>query len=564
VGFDQTQTAFPHLLRDGRVIFTRRDYNDRGQSYAHALFTMNQDGTVQTEYYGNNSMAPTSIQHTRQIPNTNKTIGIAGGYHTTQGGKLVIIDPEKGRQNYDGLKFINYTPLPLDQIRDENYMRVGEQYQSPYPIDEENFIVSLEPIGGYLLTRNGKVDSRGDQLMRYKLYFISTEKGGGREMLAADKKISCLQAIFNTPRHCPVSRASSVDYKKNTAVMFVQNVYYGPGIKGIKPGVVKKIRVNEIFYKPITIGGAGWSPPRNEVGPGKHYSGYGWHSVLPAGVGSASFDTKMIIGEAIVHKDGSAMFEVPARKPIYLQLIDKNGDVVQTMRSWATLMPNETFSCVGCHENKNSTPFHNGKLSIAMSKPPQKLKPLHSITGRPFSYPKMVQPIWDKHCISCHAPNKKMAEFDLSSTLVFDNLKGRANHHNYNVTQRKYNQSYLTLLKVKWSGERLDQGRPNKWVNYYTRLLTTELIPPYYAGAAKSGLLQKLRKGHSNVELSEAEFNTISAWIDLNVPYVGEYDEMNIWTKESKEKYKQKVNIRKEQEAIESENIKQFIEAGQK
>jgi predicted membrane protein len=48
------------------------------------------------------------------------------------------------------------------------------------------------------------------------------------------------------------------------------------------------------------------------------------------------------------------------------------------------------------------------------------------------------------------------------------------------------------------------------------------------------------------------------------VPYVGEYDEMNIWTKESKEKYKQKVNIRKEQEAIESENIKQFIEAGQK
>jgi hypothetical protein len=176
----------------------------------------------------------------------------------------------------------------------------------------------------------------------------------------------------------------------------------------------------------------------------------------------------------------------------------------------------------------------------------------------------MVQPIWDKHCVSCHAPNKKMAKFDLSGTFVFDNLKGRANHRNYYVTQRKYNQSYLTLLKVKWDRGRLDQGRPNKWVNYYTRLLTTELVPPYYAGAAKSGLLRKLRKGHHKVKLSEAEFNTISAWIDLNVPYVGEYDEMNIWTKESKDKYKLKVKIRKDQEAIEAENIRQFIEAGQR
>ncbi|HKL21783.1 MAG TPA: hypothetical protein VJ904_08255, partial [Tichowtungia sp.] len=123
VGFDQTQTAFPHLLNDGRVVYTRRDYNDRGQSYAHALFVMNPDGTKQTEYYGNNSMAPTSIQHTRPIPGSRKTMGVAGGYHTTQGGKLVTIDVSKGRQNYDGLTFYNWEPTPLAEVDNENYCR---------------------------------------------------------------------------------------------------------------------------------------------------------------------------------------------------------------------------------------------------------------------------------------------------------------------------------------------------------------------------------------------------------------------------------------------------------
>ena len=34
------------------------------------------------------------------------------------------------------------------------------------------------------------------------------------------------------------------------------------------------------------------------------------------------------------------------------QALDHNGHVVQTMRSWATLQPGETFGCVGCHETK--------------------------------------------------------------------------------------------------------------------------------------------------------------------------------------------------------------------
>jgi len=51
VGFDQTHIGLPAVLNDGRVIYTRRDYNDRGQAFTHALFQMNSDGTRQLEYY---------------------------------------------------------------------------------------------------------------------------------------------------------------------------------------------------------------------------------------------------------------------------------------------------------------------------------------------------------------------------------------------------------------------------------------------------------------------------------------------------------------------------------
>ncbi len=563
IGFDQTQTGFPHLLNDGRVIYTRRDYNDRGQSYAHALFVMNPDGTFQTEYYGNTSMVPTSIQHTRAIPGSSKTMGIAGGYHTTQGGKLVVIDPSKGRQNYDGLTFLNWTPTPPEEVNQENYCRVGEQYAYPYPFDENRFLVSFTPHGGYLTRSSGAVNAnREHEHMRYSLYYMTMD--GQRELLAAHSELSCTQAVPLRPRPKPPARATQVDYTKSDGVCYVQDVYYGPSAEGIERGTVKKLRVVKLFYKPATIGAGGWAPNRKDVGPGRPYGGYGWHSVLPAGVGSASFDAKEILGEAVVHPDGSAMFEVPAREPVYFQLVDADGLVVQTMRSWATLMPNENFSCVGCHEENEAAPLSNAHKTIAMQHPPQKLQPIPQLTGAPFSYPKTVQPILDRRCTACHAPGQKAEAIDLTGTLVSDNLQDRGT----NSTRRKFNQSYLTLLQVKWVnrrniGLRLDEGRPNQWINYYTRMATTELTPPYYAGSTQSGLIRMLQEGHGGTELSAEEIGVIAAWIDLNVPFVGEYDEMNIWDDKARALYDAKMAMRRKQERIEAENIQAYIEAGQ-
>lgn len=280
-------------------------------------------------------------------------------------------------------------------------------------------------------------------------------------------------------------------------------------------------------------------------------------------MGSASFDAKEILGEVEVHADGSAMFEVPARTPIYFQLMDEKDQVIQTMRSWATLMPNERFSCVGCHEENDAAPLPNSQKTMAMQQPPQKLQPVYDISEEPFSYAKKVQPIWNRHCVSCHAPGKKAEKFDLTDAIVED---GR-DHTGNNVSRRKFYRSYLTLLQavpVDHHGTmRIDEGRPNEWVDYYPRLATTELTPPYYAGSVKSGLMSKLRNGHGKTSLTEAEIATVAAWIDLNVPFIGEYDEMNIWDEDAKQLYRTKLNKRIEQEEIEAENIREYISDGQ-
>ena len=58
-----------------------------------------------------------------------------------------------------------------------------------------------------------------------------------------------------------------------------------------------------------------------------------------------------------------------------------------------------------------------------------------------------------------------------------------------------------------------------------------EPLPPYFAGAARSELLTLLEKGHKGVKLSREELDKIACWMDLLVPYCGNYREANAWTR---------------------------------
>jgi hypothetical protein len=63
------------------------------------------------------------------------------------------------------------------------------------------------------------------------------------------------------------------------------------------------------------------------------------------------------------------------------------------------------------------------------------------------------------------------------------------------------------------------------------------MLEPYPAGACKSGLITLLEKGHKGTRLNKEEMDKIACWIDLQVPFCGDYLEANAWTEDEAKKW---------------------------
>jgi len=399
---------------------------------------------------------------------------------------------------------------------------------------------------------------------------------GRRELLTADPVISCSQQIPLRPRSVTV-RAGTVDYREEFGSYYVKDIYHGEGLKGIERGTVKKLRVVALEYRAAGIGVNGNRGPAG-----------GALVSTPVAVGNGTWDVKVVLGETPVYADGSAFFYVPARTPVYFQAIDAKGYVAQTMRSWSTLQPNENLSCVGCHEQKNETPPHRGHITTAMKKGARHLDHFYG-APRGFSFSKEIQPILDKHCISCHKNRKSVLEmttvidgkdvqlpknkkllqgpFSLLGELSIDYRAGR-----------KWSDAYINLTHSYASRKGSFYGRwDHPVVNWISPQSAPEVLPPYHKGAAKSGMMKMLEKGHEKVKLSKEEMDKLACWIDLLVPYCGDYVESNSWDDPRTQSHngfiKRSINSetdvakwyahfqkkREKYEQIEKENIDQLI-----
>ncbi len=517
VGFDQVHTTFPSLLPDGRVVFTRWDYNDRSQVWVQGLIQMNPDGTGQTEYYGNNSWFPTAILHARAVPGSPKLIAILGGHHAHQRGKLALIDRRLGQQEASGVQLV--APVrETKPVRVDMYGQGGEQYKYPLALDEQDYLVSYtaEP---YRSRLHGQPHS---------IYWVSVD--GRMELLAHDPALGCYQIVPVAAREELFERADLVDHRRRTGTYMVQDVYAGPGLEGVRRGTVKKLRVVALEYRPANVGNIRCS------GPGGTSVQHG-----PIAIGNGSYDVKRVLGTVDVHEDGSALFDVPARTPVYFQALDARGHVVQSMRSWSTLQPGEYFGCVGCHERKATTP-RPGRLPIAMTRPAQRIKPFYG-PARGFSYRKEIQPIWDRHCIGCHrlSPGEKVSpsEKEAAFSLLGKPVTGR-------TSRRIWAESYLMLTRA----DKKEIGHPSELVNWLNVQSVPTLLPPYHRGACKSRLVSLLKEGHHEVELSREEMDKIACWIDLLVPFCGDYAEAANWSKNDQDRYERLLKKRRAMESL--------------
>ena len=281
--------------------------------------------------------------------------------------------------------------------------RRGNSTKYPLALDEKNYLVSYSP----------EAAPNRRYARPLAIYWVSID--GRKELLAYDPTLACHQIVPLAAREKAFERAATVNHRAATGTYLVQDVYAGPGLAGVPRGTVKRLRVVALEYRPANVG---YIPCG---GPGGTSNQHG-----PVAVGNGTYDVKKVLGTVDVEEDGSALFKVPARTPVYFQTLDERGHVVQSMRSWSTLQPGEYFGCVGCHENKASTPRPEPDSERAMARPAQ-VYPAVLRTGAWVQLPQRNPTRFGtRHCIGCHrlspgekaAPGEKDVAFSLLSKPV--------------------------------------------------------------------------------------------------------------------------------------------------
>ena len=451
------------LMPDGRVLYDRWEYVDRNFGDAQGLWTCNPDGTGHALYWGNNTTSPGGVIDARTLSRTPLAIAVLGACHDRPWGALGIIDRAKG---VDGREPVLRT-WPADFIKRihtegqdfDSATSVALKFEDPYPLDDRHFLCARQ---------TGKGEEMG-------LFYLDLH---GNEVLVHAEAPGCYDPAPLRPRVPPPTHPQRRNFDAPSApgTFYVQNAYAGTHMQGVKPGAIRFLRVVESPEK-RNWSGSEW------FGQGAQAPGMNWHN----------FENKRILGTVPVESDGSAYFEVPANTFIFFQALDANGMMVQSMRSGAYVQPGETYGCVGCHENRvGDIPPVTAK-PLAMRRAADKLNGWYGAPRR-FSFQKEVQPIFDRHCVSCHDYGKKAGE---KLNLAGDR-------------DVVFCASYVDL----WSQDLLSCVGAGP----------AEIQPAYSWGSHPSRLIKKVRAGHSDVKLSPEELDRLITWVDLNAPYYPCYE----------------------------------------
>jgi len=514
----------PLVLDDGRVMYHRWEYIDKGARVAKTVWSMNPDGTRPQELYGLADDDTTVYMYPQPLPGNSHRFVCVGTCHFPQGGCLgaiLLVDfgkgvrvrgPDPDEADYvqgDGrYPVVNITPDVFIQRRTEpgwyfrtkegRYVldregRKGHLYTHPYPVSDHEFLVSykVDPGAHYKEVANA-----------YALYLIGAK--GNRRPVHADANLSCWHPLPLVARPVPPRVRSVRDphyAASNQGVCIVANVYQG--MEGIKPGQVKWLRINEALPRY-------WSTGRR------------WSPSLSSSSWKAALWPRVQWGVVPVEKDGSAHFLVPANRSIFFQALDEDFRELQRERTYVNYVPGEVRSCGGCHGQSNRTAaLGTSPVPIALTRAPSIPQPQpcdlaagggDGRAGQVIHYPTDIQPIFDRKCVQCHGASNPAGGLRLTGEITLF-----------------YNTSYEELARKQLAGPIIAeftsflQGDRGNYNGAY--------LPPRHLGCPASIMIDLLTRSahpknakddHSKM-LTAAELMILSRWVDTNYQFYGSY-----------------------------------------
>ena len=460
LSYHETHEWHPSVNHDGMLVYTRWDYVDRDTNIAHHIWTCFPDGRDPRTSHGNYPDAreerPWMEMSIRAIPGSHKYVATAAAHHGHAFGSLVMIDP---RVRDDGAmaQLTRLTPeVPFPEA--EKNLRPIEEcmvYGTPWPLSEDDYLCAYDPTS-----------------KNHGIYWI--DRFGNKELLYRNPAIAAMSPIPLRARPVPPIVPDQTEPGAETATVAVTNVYTSD-FDWPSDAHVAALRIIQVLPKT--------TPPPNEP---------------RIGVADQT-NARAVLGTVPVETDGSAHFTVPAGRLLYFQALDEDGLAIQSMRSGAYFQPGERLVCAGCHEPKHEAPPAPREVSLALQRDPSSITPEFA-EANPFSFVRLVQPVLDRKCVSCH---EEKGALDLHG-----NIEGEFG----------WTRSYSNLAKDFGFYFNVRNGSVNDGVHGGVRTIAGEF------GARVAPLRPYLDEGHYGVSLTSEERHRITLWLDCNSEFYGAYE----------------------------------------
>jgi hypothetical protein len=513
----------PVVLDDGRVMYHRWEYIDKGARVGKTIWSMNPDGSRSQEIYGVADDTTTVYMYPRSVPGTDHIVCV-GTCHYPQGGCLGAImlinikrgirargpDPDEAGYVQGDVRYAvaNITPHVFVERRTEPgwFFRTergtythnkngqgGHLYTHPYPVSDHQFLVSY---------KDKASDHYKNIANAYSLRLIDVD--GQNRMVHRDEKLSLWHPLPVVPRKVPplLQLVRDPSYKGGDhALCTVSDVYQG--MEGVKRGEVKWLRINDALPR-YWATGRRWGPSNSS----SSWKGALWPRVQ--------------WGVVPVEADGSAYFRVPANRNIFFQALDKDFREIQRERTYVNYKPGEVRSCNGCHgQATRAVGVRNSGTPLALRRGPSSPEPQpcdlvrnggNGNAGQVIHYPTDIQPILNAKCVKCHGNEKADAGLKLTDEVT-----------------RFYNTSYEALARKQLAGPIISEFqsfRQGDRGNY-----NGAFLPPKQLGSYRSPLIEILtntghpknaKDDHSKM-LTAMQTMRISRWVDANYQFYGSY-----------------------------------------
>jgi hypothetical protein len=388
----------PTVLPDGRILYSRWEYNERSVTSLHKLFTVNPDGTMMAPYYGNATIRPNVTMFARPVPGSHKVMTIFTAHHGQTHGPIGLVDVHQGVDGDAPLTVLTPgVPITGEKAEDSRY----GWFSDPWPLSETTYLCTHTPTVLPWLERS------------WGLYV--GDRHGNLALVYRDADISVAEPVPLVRRPAPPFRPPAprdADDVTAEASLLLMNVYHG--LPGVPRGEAKYLRILEdVPRKGVREGGV----------------------VITAATGI--YTVKRVLGTVPVEADGSAYFVVPANRNVYFEVLDARQREIQRMRSVVCLKPGEKRTCVGCHEPRTTAPPNQPVCGAARAADRPTPPPWGAQT---LSFLRDVQPLLNEKCVRCHAFDRPA-----NGVILTDELTDQ-----FNVAYEELVRYLATANSMRW------------------------------------------------------------------------------------------------------------------